>query len=120
MLRSAMMGITTLMLLLWLGLAPAGPALAQAEEAAEPDGPATTEGAGVVQELDFAAGTLVIDGMRYQVAVDVKVEINGSYGAFTMLEEEMRVYFEYRYESPTERIVTLIRELPADVVLEQS
>lgn len=77
------------------------------------------EGTGVIQELDFAAQTLVIDGMSYEVAVDVKVEIGGSYGAYTMLETGMRVYFEFLRISDEERRITLVRELPTGVEPEQ-
>ncbi|HEX7037541.1 MAG TPA: hypothetical protein VF210_17360 [Pseudomonadales bacterium] len=77
------------------------------------------EGAGVIQELDFAGSTMVIDGMSYEVAIDTRVEIGGSYGAFTMLQPGMRVYYEFERHSPTLRIIRLIRELPRDVVLDQ-
>lgn len=78
-----------------------------------------TEDAGVIQKLDLDAQTLVIDGMRYRMALEAQVEIAGSYGAFTMLEPGMRVYFEYRRVSSSERIITMLRELPAEVELEQ-
>jgi len=80
---------------------------------------APSQNAGVIQELDFGSQTLVIDGIRYGVAVDVKVEIAGSYGAFTMLEEGMRVYYEFQRNAPSSRIISLIRELPGDVGLDQ-
>jgi len=77
------------------------------------------EDTGVIQGLDFAAQTMVIDGMDYTVAVDVKVEIGGSFGAFTMLQSGMRVYYEFRQISESSRLVTLIRELPGNVALEE-
>lgn len=80
---------------------------------------ALAEDAGVIQKLDFDAQTMVIDGMGYDVAVDVKVEIGGSYGAFTMLTTGMRIYYEFRQISPTSRLVTTIKELPDGVDLEQ-
>ncbi len=77
------------------------------------------EGAGVIQELDFAAQTMVIDGMRYEVAVDVKVEIGGSYGAYTLLETGMNVYIEFLRISDEERRIVLVRELPTGVEPDQ-
>lgn len=77
-----------------------------------------TEKAGVIQELDFAGNSMVIDGMEYHVAVDVKVEIGGSYGAFTMLQPDMRVRFEFLIISPESRRITLIQELPDNVELD--
>lgn len=84
-----------------------------------PDGSPLAEDAGVIQKLDLDAQTLVIDGLRYRMALEAEVEIGGSFGAFTMLEPGMRVYFEYRRVSSSERIITLLRELPAEVELEQ-
>jgi hypothetical protein len=106
MIKSAFIGIVVL-LLLPLG---AGALAAQGRPLAE--------GAGTVQEIDLAAETLIIDGMIYAAAVDVSVEIGGSYGAFTMLEPGMRVYYEFLRLSDRERIVTLIRELPEQVDLD--
>jgi hypothetical protein len=76
------------------------------------------ESAGVIQELDFGGNAMVIDGMSYQVALDVTVEIGGSHGAFTMLRPDMRVYFEFLQISPRSRRVTMIRELPDGVALD--
>lgn len=87
--------------------------------AAAAGGP-VAEDAGVIQELDFAGNTMVIDGMSYRVAIDTRVEIGGSYGAFTMLRPGMRVYYEFEQHSPTLRILRNVRELPKDVLLEQN
>lgn len=76
------------------------------------------EGAGEIQEIDLDAQTLIIDGMRYGITVDVQVEIDGSYGAFTMLEPGMRVHIEFLRISDAERRLTVIRELPDDVELD--
>lgn len=75
---------------------------------------------GRIESLSFADSTLVVGGMRYGLAVDVEVEIGGSYGAFTMLEEGMPVRFEYLVISPTERRMVLIQELPPGVDPEES
>jgi hypothetical protein len=100
---------TLLCLLLWLPLT----GVSQVD-----DRYPLAEDAGVIQELDFASSTLIIDGMRYSVPVDVQVEIGGSYGAFTMLETGMRVRYEYLLVSPSVRRIVLIQELPDEVELE--
>lgn len=104
MIRSAILSLMTVWLLL------PQPAAAQAAHA-------QAQSAGIIQELDIGAQTMVIDGVRYGVARDVEVEIDGSYGAFTMLQPGMRVYYEFQRVSPTERLVTLVRELPDGVEL---
>lgn len=76
------------------------------------------ESAGVIQELDFGGNAMVIDGMSYHVATDVQVQIGGSHGAFTMLQPDMRVYFEFLQISPRARRITVIRELPDGVALD--
>jgi hypothetical protein len=76
--------------------------------------------AGEVQSLDFSAGKLIIGGLRYHMEVGAKVEIGGSYGAFTMLEPGMRVRFDYLVVSPSERRIVLIQELPANVRIDET
>lgn len=75
--------------------------------------------AGVIQSLDFAAATMVISGSRYSVAIDAKVEIGGSYGAFTMLRPGMRVRYDYLVISDTARRIVLIQELPPNVTVDE-
>ena len=108
MIKSVSIGVLALWLLL--------PMAAAAQDAWQYP---LAEDTGVIQKLEFGASTLVIDSMRYDVAVDVKVEIGGSFGAFTMLATGMRVYYEFRRISPAERVVTLIRELPRDVEMDE-
>ena len=72
-------------------------------------------GSGVIESLSFADATMVVSGYRYRVAVDVKVEIGGSYGAFTMLKPGMPIRYEFLRISPTERRMVLIEELPPNV-----
>lgn len=106
MIKSAFIGIVALLLL------PIGAGALAAQ------GRPLADNAGTIQEIDLAAETLIIDGMLYAVAVDVSVEIGGSFGAFTMLEPGMRVYYEYLRLSDKERVVTVIRELPDQVELD--
>ena len=66
---------------------------------------------GVIQGLDFATNRAVINGYRYEVSPTVRVEINGSYGAFTLLEEGMKIEFSYLQFSDGTREVTEIRQV---------
>ena len=105
--------LATGLLGLWL-LALSGAATAQSA-----DGYPLAESAGVIQELSLEAQTVVIDGMRYQVALDADVEIGGSFGAFSMLATGMRVHFEFLRISASERRIVRLRELPPEVQLEE-
>ncbi len=69
------------------------------------------EGAGEVQALNFGGYDAVINGMMYSVNPNVRVEINGTYGAFTMLEEGMLVEFTYLQFSDGRREINFMREV---------
>lgn len=75
---------------------------------------------GVVQELDFGRSEMIVNGTRYAVAVDVRVEIGGSYGAFTMLQPGMKIRYDFLVISPSEREIIEIEEVPPGAVLEQA
>ncbi len=75
---------------------------------------------GRIESLDFAGSTMVVGGMIYAVTLDTKVEINGSYGAFTMLRVGMPIHFDYLEISRTERRMVLIQELPPGVDPEET
>ncbi len=75
---------------------------------------------GVVEDIDLAAGLLIIEGLRYSVAVDAEVQIAGSYGAFSMLLPGMKVLFIYRRIALTEREIIQIRQIPPSVNIEQA
>jgi hypothetical protein len=67
---------------------------------------------GEIHSLDFGSSTLILQGQTYDVSGSAQVEINGTYGAFTMLEVGMRVAAVYRrYEDGSREIVQLT-ELP--------
>lgn len=76
-------------------------------------------GTGTIQELDFGRNSMVLGGNIYRAATDIRVEIRGSFGAFTMLQTGMKVQILYRVISPTEREVTEIKQLPDNTVLEE-
>jgi len=75
---------------------------------------------GVIQELDFGSGTMIFQGYRYRMAPEVEVEIRGSYGAFTMLEEGMKARITYRVVSESDREVIRIEQLPDNLVIEEA
>ena len=79
-----------------------------------------SEGEGVVQKMLFETNKVVIDGVQYRVAFDARVEIRGSYGAYSMLQKGMKVLFEYRRFSPTELEIFAIEQLPDNRVIEES
>ena len=75
---------------------------------------------GTIHEVEINTNTLVIDGVRFHVALDAEVEIRGSYGAFTMLQPGMKVVYEYRIYSDTNVEIVLISQLPDNQELEES
>ena len=52
--------------------------------------------AGVVEALDWQSTSLIIGGLRYYVPIDARIEIQGGFGAYTMLQNGMNVVFTYR------------------------
>ena len=67
--------------------------------------PPEAEGEGRIMALNFGNNSMVVGGYDYQVSESVQVQINGSYGAFTMLEEEMLIEFTYqRFDDGVRRI----------------
>ncbi len=74
---------------------------------------------GVLQEIYYDTNSVIINGVRYQVAYDAKVEIRGSYGAFTMLQRGMKLLFEYRRDTPTDLVILDIEQLPDNTSLEE-
>ncbi len=75
---------------------------------------------GTIQELNFGANSMIVDGNRYYVAPDVHVEIRGTFGAFTMLQTGMKIYMVYRVISGTERELIEIKQLPDNTTLEEA
>jgi len=73
---------------------------------------------GTIEEIDFGAGTIIFEGVRFHMAPDLSVEIRGSHGAFTMLEEGMKAVVTFRVVSASERHAIHIEQLPDNVTLE--
>jgi len=77
-------------------------------------------GTGTIQKLDFGAGTMIVDGNRYHSTPELRVEIAGSYGAFTMLEVGMKVQLVYRVVSASRRDVVEIIQIPDNYTIEEA
>jgi len=74
---------------------------------------------GIIQKIDLADSTMIVEGMLYRVAIDVHVEINGSYGAFSMLETGMQIEYTYEVHSDTERTIVEIQQIPASFSIDR-
>ncbi|MFK7916406.1 MAG: hypothetical protein AB8B93_21010 [Pseudomonadales bacterium] len=96
-------------LLAALGIAPAHAA-----------GDETDQDRGQIEELDFAQGTMVIDGLLYWTGPDLRVEIAGSFGAFTMLRTGMYVDMEYRLKPGDQRELFSLKEVMQGGAAEES
>lgn len=83
---------------------------------AEFNGDYHDEDSGYIERLDFASGTAVIGGLSYRMAPVVAVEINDTYGAFTLLKRGMFVRVLFLEEIDNDRQAVFIEELtnPAD------
>ena len=75
---------------------------------------------GIIEELKLAGNELIISGVTFKVAFDAEVQIRGSYGAYSMLQPGMKVYYEYRRYSPTELEIFTIEQLPDNQPIEES
>jgi hypothetical protein len=74
---------------------------------------------GVIEQLILASNEVVISGVTFRVAYDAQVAIRGSYGAYTMLQPGMKVFYEYRRYSPTELEIFAIEQLPDNREIEE-
>lgn len=66
---------------------------------------------GIIEIVDYAGPTYIIDALRYGIAPDAVVQVGGSYGAPTMLRPGMRVEFLVREAGVEERVIVAIREV---------
>ena len=76
--------------------------------------------AGYIQELDFGSNSMIFQGVRIHMAPEVEVEIQGSYGAFTMLRPGMKALVTYRVISASEREAVRIEQLPDNMAIEEA
>ncbi len=65
---------------------------------------------GRIEQVNFDRGTLIIDGLRYWAAHDIRVEIDDSYGALTMLRPGMVVRMYYRTTQAGQREIYRLEE----------
>lgn len=73
---------------------------------------------GTIEALDFGANTMIFEGVRFRMAPDLTVEIRGSHGAFTMLQEGMKAVVTYRVLSASDREAVRIEQVPDNQVLD--
>ncbi|MEJ2131808.1 MAG: hypothetical protein P8Y95_09365 [Gammaproteobacteria bacterium] len=73
---------------------------------------------GIVHRIDHGAQTALINGLEYRFAANARVEVNGSFGAWSMLLPEMKVDFLYDDEGPARRTIVELHQLPADTEIE--
>ena len=67
---------------------------------------------GEIHSLDFGNSTMVLQGQTYHVSPTARVEIAGSYGAFTMLQPGMRIAARFlRYDNGRREIFEVV-EVP--------
>ncbi|MBV1907630.1 MAG: hypothetical protein KUG75_16275 [Pseudomonadales bacterium] len=75
---------------------------------------------GVVRRLDLATNVVIISGTKYTVATDAKVEIRGTFGAFSMLKVGMKVSFEYQPINDKHREIVSLKQLSDNSALVDS
>lgn len=74
---------------------------------------------GVIRSLDFGANTMIVNGTRYRVAIDVQVDLGNGYGAFTMLEGGWSIEFDFKVYSGVEREIVRLRRIPDHFAIEE-
>ncbi|MCZ6618314.1 MAG: hypothetical protein O7E57_09295, partial [Gammaproteobacteria bacterium] len=84
------------------------------------DDAALVEGEGTIHAVELTSNTLVINGVRFHVAFDARVEIQDNYGAFSMLQPGMKVAFEYRRHGPTNLEIFDIEQLSDNRRMEET
>lgn len=57
--------------------------------------PSVISGEGRITGLNFGKQVAEISGLTFKIPLDAKIEINNSFGAFTLLKKEMIVSFKY-------------------------
>jgi hypothetical protein len=77
------------------------------------------EAFGVVETLEIDRSSLIINGLRFRVALDAHVRIDGRLAAYTLLRPEAKVHFIYRMlPDRTREIFTLqtVHRIPDDMI----
>ncbi|MCZ6640255.1 MAG: hypothetical protein O7G86_04105 [Gammaproteobacteria bacterium] len=76
--------------------------------------------AGIIETVEVNSSGLIVDGIRYRVAIDAQIEIGGSFGAFTMLQAGMKIQFTYKDLSDTRREIVRIEQIPSHFRVEEA
>ncbi len=71
----------------------------------------TESDSGRIEKVNLDQGTMMVDGRLYWTGPDLQVEINGSYGAFTMLKPGMFIEMEYRIKLGEQRELYKVQEV---------
>lgn len=74
---------------------------------------------GIVHEIDYGGQTAYISGLDYEFAADARVQINGTFGAWSMLVTDMKVDFLFREESQQRRTIVELYQLPSDYPIDE-
>jgi len=74
---------------------------------------------GTIDVLDLEENRLLVSGMSFEVPLETTVNIRGTTGAFSLLQEGMQAEVTY-YEYPDRRVAIDITQLPDNVAIEQS
>jgi hypothetical protein len=68
---------------------------------------------GTLFQMEWGSQTAIINGYRYHFAPDAKVQINGTFGAWSMLQEGTNVDFLFRLDDDmTRRTIVELYTLP--------
>ena len=82
--------------------------------------PPIASAVGVIRSLDYGANTMIVNGTRYHVAIDVQVDLGAGHGAFTMLQDGWSIEFDYKVYSGVEREIVRVRRIPDNFVIEEA
>jgi len=74
---------------------------------------------GIVHDIDYGGQTAYISGLDYYFAADARVQINGSFGAWSMLVRNMKVDFLFREDAQDRRTIVELYQLPSDYPIEE-
>ncbi|MEM9743598.1 MAG: hypothetical protein AAF918_13020 [Pseudomonadota bacterium] len=70
-----------------------------------------SEDVGQIERIELSTNTAIIGGLSYVMDPGVRVEINNSYGAFSMLQPGMFVRIYFNELSATDRRAVFIEHL---------
>lgn len=77
------------------------------------------EAEGIVRSLDVENNRVQISGSSFQVAFDAKIEIGGTFGAFTLLKPGMKVSYMVRGSMGNYKVIVSIKQLSDNYALDE-